>query len=74
MVPQPDTVRAILVNGGSIRLAAAGLTPQAMQEYAAVAREGGVHVTFAIGSATLDQQLMNAIASIGSGHVTFDFA
>ena len=74
MVPDPDTVRGILVSGGSLRISAAGLSAQSMQEYAALAREGGVNVTFAVGNVTLDPQLLNAIASIGSGHVAFDFA
>jgi hypothetical protein len=45
-----------------------------MQEYGALARQGGVHVTFVIRNVTIDPQVLEAIASIGSGHVTFDFA
>jgi hypothetical protein len=74
MVPVPDIIRGILVSGGAVRIHASGLIPQVMQEYAACAHEGGAHITFVMGQDTLAPELMNAIASIGTGHVTFDFA
>jgi hypothetical protein len=69
----PQTVIDILMRKGSVRIEAAGLMPQTMQQYAFAAKSGGGFVEFVVGSAMQLPQTLNDISAAGGGHVRWDF-
>jgi hypothetical protein len=73
MILLPQTVLEILAHGGGVRISAKMLMPQTMQEYAAMAKQSGGHITFVVGDAVLIPQTLYNVAASGSGAVTFDF-
>jgi hypothetical protein len=73
MILLPQTVLEILAHGGSVRLSAKQWMPTTMEQYAAMAKQGGGHVTFVVGDAILMPQIMCNVSAMGSGAVTFDF-
>jgi hypothetical protein len=73
MLLLPDTIIDMLVSSGSVRLSTAGLMPATMEQYADAARRGGAHITFVVANAIPPPAVMQSVARIGQGHVTFDF-
>ncbi|WP_063993859.1 hypothetical protein [Bradyrhizobium sp.] len=74
MILLPQTIIEILSFGGSVRVAAKGLMPQTLNQYAAAAKSGGGIVEFVVGDTILLPQTLNEVSSFGApGHVRWDF-
>jgi hypothetical protein len=68
-----DGVIAALKSGSCLRISGVGVAPNAIQSYAAAARDGSAHVTIVMGDVSLLHHVMQAIGAAGRGHVTLDF-
>ena len=73
MILMPQTMIALLVSGGGVRISARSMLPQTMVDYAAAANRGGGRLEIVIGDTALVPETLTQVVAAGGGTVLFDF-